>query len=173
MTLGASSAGGSAEPGRRRQRRVARTTLRPCIRRAGSANPRRQGAYSHGSRLPESQGLVTPYCGPVATSSHEGGWTRIRSSGFAPSPTGRIHIGNARTALLNWLFALRRGGKFILRFDDTDLERSRAEYADAIESGSGVARNSAGLGSPPIGADGGLRRGRREAQGSGPAVPGL
>src|ERR1700749_21183 len=53
---------------------------------------------------------------------------------FAPSPTGRIHIGNARTALLNWLFARRRGGTFILRFDDTDLERSRSEYADAIEA---------------------------------------
>ncbi len=53
---------------------------------------------------------------------------------FAPSPTGRIHIGNARTALLNWLFALREGGRFILRFDDTDVERSRLEYADAIET---------------------------------------
>src|SRR5277367_3499358 len=53
---------------------------------------------------------------------------------FAPSPTGRIHIGNARTALLNWLFAKRRGGTFILRFDDTDLERSKAEYSDAIEA---------------------------------------
>jgi len=53
---------------------------------------------------------------------------------FAPSPTGRIHIGNARTALLNWLFARRRRGTFILRFDDTDLERSRTEYADAIEA---------------------------------------
>jgi glutamyl-tRNA synthetase len=53
---------------------------------------------------------------------------------FAPSPTGRIHIGNARTALLNWLFAFRRGGTFILRFDDTDIERSKAEYADAIEA---------------------------------------
>jgi glutamyl-tRNA synthetase len=52
---------------------------------------------------------------------------------FAPSPTGRIHIGNARTALLNWLFAMREGGRFILRFDDTDRERSRAEYADSIE----------------------------------------
>ena len=52
---------------------------------------------------------------------------------FAPSPTGLIHIGNARTALLNWLFALRRGGRFVLRFDDTDIERSRSEYADAIE----------------------------------------
>ncbi len=52
---------------------------------------------------------------------------------FAPSPTGRIHIGNARTALLNWLYVRRRGGRFILRFDDTDLERSKAEYAEAIE----------------------------------------
>ena len=53
---------------------------------------------------------------------------------FAPSPTGRIHIGNARTALLNWLFAARERGLFILRFDDTDRARSRAEYADSIEA---------------------------------------
>jgi glutamyl-tRNA synthetase len=53
---------------------------------------------------------------------------------FAPSPTGRIHIGNARTALLNSLFARKHNGRFILRFDDTDLERSRVEYADAIEA---------------------------------------
>src|SRR5271166_4360145 len=52
---------------------------------------------------------------------------------FAPSPTGRIHIGNARTALLNWLYVRPRGGRFILRFDDTDLERSKSEYAEAIE----------------------------------------
>jgi len=52
---------------------------------------------------------------------------------FAPSPTGFIHIGNARTALLNWLFAVRHGGRFILRFDDTDIERSRQEYAESIE----------------------------------------
>ena len=51
---------------------------------------------------------------------------------FAPSPTGYLHIGNARTALLNWLFARRRGGRFILRLDDTDTERSRPEFADAI-----------------------------------------
>ena len=51
---------------------------------------------------------------------------------FAPSPTGLIHIGNARTALLNWLHARTRGGSFVLRFDDTDLERSRREFADAI-----------------------------------------
>src|ERR1700733_15795067 len=53
---------------------------------------------------------------------------------FAPSPPGRIHIGNARTALLNWLFARRRVATFILRLDDTDLERSRTEHADAIEA---------------------------------------
>jgi glutamyl-tRNA synthetase len=51
---------------------------------------------------------------------------------FAPSPTGYIHIGNARTAISNWLFAQRHGGKFILRYDDTDVERSKKEYADAI-----------------------------------------
>jgi glutamyl-tRNA synthetase len=51
---------------------------------------------------------------------------------FAPSPTGRIHIGNARTAILNWLFARKTGGKFVLRFDDTDQERSRPEYAEGI-----------------------------------------
>ncbi len=53
---------------------------------------------------------------------------------FAPSPTGRIHVGNARTALLNALTARASGGRFILRFDDTDAERSRREYADAIET---------------------------------------
>ena len=52
---------------------------------------------------------------------------------FAPSPTGRIHIGNARTALFNYLFAKRHNGRFVLRFDDTDLERSREEFASAIE----------------------------------------
>ena len=52
---------------------------------------------------------------------------------FAPSPTGRIHIGNARTALLNWLYARRNGGRFVLRFDDTDVERSKVEYAASIE----------------------------------------
>jgi len=51
---------------------------------------------------------------------------------FAPSPTGLIHIGNARTALLNFLYARTRGGSFVLRWDDTDVERSKREYADAI-----------------------------------------
>lgn len=52
---------------------------------------------------------------------------------FAPSPTGYLHIGNARTALWNYLVAKKAGGRFILRLDDTDIERSRAEYAEAIE----------------------------------------
>ena len=52
---------------------------------------------------------------------------------FAPSPTGYIHVGNARAALANWLFARRQGGQFLLRLDDTDTERSKPEYARAIE----------------------------------------
>ena len=52
---------------------------------------------------------------------------------FAPSPTGYIHIGNLRTALFNWLIAQKTGGTFILRIDDTDPERSKEEYVDAIK----------------------------------------
>ncbi|MBT5413488.1 MAG: glutamate--tRNA ligase [Rhodospirillaceae bacterium] len=51
---------------------------------------------------------------------------------FAPSPTGRLHVGNARVALLNWLFARAEGGRFILRIDDTDEERSETVYEEAI-----------------------------------------
>lgn len=51
---------------------------------------------------------------------------------FAPSPTGNLHVGGARTALFNWLFARRNGGKFILRIEDTDRERSRPEYEEGI-----------------------------------------
>jgi glutamyl-tRNA synthetase len=51
---------------------------------------------------------------------------------FAPSPTGRIHIGNARTANLNWLFAKKHGGSFVLRYDDTDRERSTEAFARGI-----------------------------------------
>ena len=51
---------------------------------------------------------------------------------FAPSPTGRLHLGNARTLLLNALMAKKTGGRFVLRIDDTDVERSREEYVEAI-----------------------------------------
>ena len=52
---------------------------------------------------------------------------------FAPSPTGMLHVGNVRTALVNWMFARAQGGAFVLRIDDTDLARSTAEYEQGIE----------------------------------------
>ncbi len=52
---------------------------------------------------------------------------------FAPSPTGHIHVGNLRTALMNWMIARKAGGTFILRIDDTDQERSKEEYVDGIK----------------------------------------
>jgi glutamyl-tRNA synthetase len=52
---------------------------------------------------------------------------------FAPSPTGMLHVGNARTALITWLFARNQGGHFLLRIDDTDPERSKLEYEEAIK----------------------------------------
>ena len=54
---------------------------------------------------------------------------------FAPSPTGYLHVGGARTALFSWLYARKHGGQFILRIEDTDLERSTAESVNAILEG--------------------------------------
>src|SRR5918911_394651 len=54
---------------------------------------------------------------------------------FAPSPTGYLHIGGARTALFNWLYARHHGGKFLLRIEDTDRARSTKEAIDAIIDG--------------------------------------
>ncbi len=51
---------------------------------------------------------------------------------FAPSPTGHLHIGNARTAILNWIFAKKAGGTFILRIEDTDIERSTEASEQSI-----------------------------------------
>ena len=53
---------------------------------------------------------------------------------FAPSPTGRLHVGNIRTALHNWMLARKASGRFLLRIDDTDAARSREEYVDAIRA---------------------------------------
>ncbi|WP_321326622.1 glutamate--tRNA ligase [uncultured Parasphingorhabdus sp.] len=53
---------------------------------------------------------------------------------FAPSPTGHLHVGNIRTALHNWMFAKKQGGTFLLRLDDTDGERSKEEYVEAIRA---------------------------------------
>ena len=54
---------------------------------------------------------------------------------FAPSPTGFLHIGGARTALFSWAFAKKHGGKFILRIEDTDVARSTPEAVQAILDG--------------------------------------
>lgn len=58
--------------------------------------------------------------------------TRVR---FAPSPTGFFHIGSARTALFNWLYARHTGGTFVLRIEDTDRERNNEEYLNVIKDG--------------------------------------
>ncbi|WP_294392054.1 glutamate--tRNA ligase [uncultured Sphingomonas sp.] len=71
---------------------------------------------------------------------------------FAPSPTGRLHVGNIRAALHNWLWARKHGGRFLLRLDDTDQARSTTEFADAIE------RDLAWLG---VTADGSARQSER------------
>src|SRR5436305_13933258 len=61
----------------------------------------------------------------------ENSGVRVR---FAPSPTGHLHVGNARTALFNWLLARQRGGTYILRIEDTDVERSEPRFeAQLIE----------------------------------------
>jgi len=67
-----------------------------------------------------------------AVSSKKGKGVRVR---FAPSPTGNLHVGGARTALFNWLFARQKSGKFILRLEDTDKERSKPEYEKDIIDG--------------------------------------
>src|ERR1700743_2416334 len=51
---------------------------------------------------------------------------------FAPSPTGLLHVGNARTALFNWLFVRQKGGANVLRIEDTDVERSEAKYESQL-----------------------------------------
>ena len=82
---------------------------------------------------------------------------------FAPSPTGFLHIGGARTALFNWLYAKRFGGKFLLRIEDTDRERSTQGAVEAILDGlswlglTGTARRSASFSAPSA------TRGRRAA----------
>jgi nondiscriminating glutamyl-tRNA synthetase len=58
---------------------------------------------------------------------------RVRAR-FAPSPTGHLHVGNARTALFNWLFARQKGGTMVLRIEDTDLDRSEARFEDQLIS---------------------------------------
>src|ERR1700685_1697291 len=66
------------------------------------------------------------------TSVNPSGGVRVR---FAPSPTGYLHVGGARTALFNWFFARRMGGTMILRIEDTDIERNRPELVEGILDG--------------------------------------
>lgn len=70
--------------------------------------------------------------GIMSSNSNKPGEVRVR---FAPSPTGYLHVGGARTALFDWLFARHHGGKFILRIEDTDVERSSKEMVDGILEG--------------------------------------
>src|SRR6478736_4372964 len=56
----------------------------------------------------------------------------IVTTRFAPAPTGRLHVGNVRMALHNWLLARKAGGRFLLRIDDTDAARSEERFVDAI-----------------------------------------
>ena len=63
--------------------------------------------------------------------TEQDGYPRIKTR-FPPSPTGALHIGGARTALFNWLFARHHGGSFVLRLEDTDLKRSKPEHVDSI-----------------------------------------
>src|SRR5260370_1230826 len=65
--------------------------------------------------------------------SRSSGVTGVRVR-FAPSPTGFLHVGGARTALFNWLYARHHGGTFVLRIEDTDVERSRQEWTLGIQS---------------------------------------
>ncbi|CAA9376420.1 MAG: Glutamyl-tRNA synthetase @ Glutamyl-tRNA(Gln) synthetase [uncultured Gemmatimonadetes bacterium] len=77
------------------------------------------------STVTRQPNLVTvPTEVPVLTRSNMSDQIRVR---FAPSPTGYLHVGGARTALFNWLLARRTGGVFVLRIEDTDRERSSGE----------------------------------------------
>ena len=75
---------------------------------------------------------MPPASPPALSPGLSPGLTARTVTRFAPSPTGHIHVGNLRTALLNYMIARKAGGSFILRLDDTDPERSRQDYADGI-----------------------------------------
>src|SRR5687767_6047014 len=84
-------------------------------------------AYARGAR-------VTGRHGPPSLEKRRVSATQVVTR-FAPSPTGFLHIGGARTALFNWLYARRHGGKFLLRIEDTDKARSTQAAIDAIIDG--------------------------------------
>src|ERR1700724_2267745 len=87
------------------------------------------------------EGLGASAMAPIVTSDGSGRGIRSEYNGcsmsdirlrFAPSPTGHLHVGGARTALFNWLYARHVGGTFVLRIEDTDAERSSAEMVAGI-----------------------------------------
>ena len=94
-----------------------------------------------GANMPRRPASTWPPGSPIASPTLPRGsrtpttprWSPDRETRFAPSPTGYLHVGNARAALVNWLLARQLGGKVLLRLDDTDLERSKSEYAEALE----------------------------------------
>ena len=69
---------------------------------------------------------------------------------FAPSPTGKIHIGNARSAILNWIFCKKNNGEFVLRIDDTDTTRSSIEFEKSIKKSSNEFKQNSSLITPRI-----------------------
>ncbi|MGE5146519.1 MAG: glutamate--tRNA ligase [Candidatus Eiseniibacteriota bacterium] len=85
---------------------------------------------SGATRRPPARGIPHPVA--VADDVAEAAASTVQVR-FAPSPTGRLHVGNARVALINWLFARQQGGGFLLRLDDTDNERSSDIFAADIE----------------------------------------
>src|SRR5680860_1592773 len=99
---------------------------RSCQRAVGRARPggdqsaraRRDGRREPGGH--RRTGSLAPVNAPLP---------RVR---FSPAPTGYLHLGSARSALFNWMFARHTGGEFLLRVEDTDLERSRPELIEAI-----------------------------------------
>eukprot|EP00242_Pyramimonas_sp_CCMP2087_P002912 CAMPEP_0198230630 /NCGR_PEP_ID=MMETSP1445-20131203/114764_1 /TAXON_ID=36898 /ORGANISM="Pyramimonas sp., Strain CCMP2087" /LENGTH=581 /DNA_ID=CAMNT_0043911187 /DNA_START=416 /DNA_END=2161 /DNA_ORIENTATION=- len=112
--------------------------VRPVMAKLNANRSFAKMARSHGSRAFElRRGQAMP-CQAAATTSAPATSEFIEATGadvrvrFAPSPTGNLHVGGARTALFNWLYARRMGGKFILRIEDTDLERSTKASEDAL-----------------------------------------
>src|SRR5690606_7803691 len=81
---------------------------------------------------PETGVAANPTLSPRVKSPMARGMTV--TTRFAPSPTGRLHVGNIRTALHNWLLARKAGGRFLLRIDDTDAARSEERFVEAIRA---------------------------------------
>src|SRR5262249_21699465 len=116
-----------------RRRPASRSPAAPSVATAATPSPtasrapRRQRRRRRRSNRDRGATLTLP-------ALRAGSLPRMTKVRFAPSPTGRLHLGNARTALVNWLFARKSGGRFLLRLDDTDRERSREDFAAAIET---------------------------------------